>query len=80
MANPLASAFISSLTPDEAVQLARRYGVEFTREEAAVIVPFLKRHRNELTKANKNRLLNEGRNLVRPETYQKVVKLVDKFF
>lgn len=79
MANQMAAMYIASLTPDSAIKLAKRYGVDFSYDEAMIIVPFLKRHKNDMTKENKNRLLAEGRNLVKPETYRKVVTLLDKF-
>ena len=52
---------------------------DLTYDEASKIVPFLKRNKNNLNKENKNRLLNEGRNLVKPQTYSKIVTLIDRF-
>ena len=60
-------------------KLAKKYGVDLTYDEASKIVPFLKRNKNNLNKENKNRLLNEGRNLVKPQTYSKIVTLIDRF-
>lgn len=78
MSDQMISMMVSSLTPSMGISLARRYGVEFTMEEANVIVPFLKAHRNELTKENKGRLLSAGRSLVSPDTYRKIETLVNK--
>lgn len=79
MANPMVNMYISTLTPDSAIKLAEKYGVDLTYDEASKIVPFLKRNKNNLNKENKNRLLNEGRNLVKPQTYSKIVTLIDRF-
>lgn len=79
MANPMVNMYISTLTPDSAIKLAKQYGVDLTYDEASKIVPFLKRNKNNLNKENKNRLLNEGRNLVKPQTYSKIVTLIDRF-
>lgn len=79
MANPMVNMYISTLTPDLAIKLAKKYGVDLTYDEASKIVPFLKRNKNNLNKENKNRLLNEGRNLVKPQTYSKIVTLIDRF-
>lgn len=72
------SILISTLTPEMAVKLAKKYGVTFTLEEAKIIVPFIKAHKNELKKENKNRLLAEGKKIVSPETYRKVEQLLGK--
>lgn len=79
MANPMVNMYISTLTPDSAIKLAKKHGVDLTYDEASKIVPFLKRNKNNLNKENKNRLLNEGRNLVKPQTYSKIVTLIDRF-
>lgn len=79
MANPMVNMYISTLTQDSAIKLAKKYGVDLTYDEASKIVPFLKRNKNNLNKENKNRLLNEGRNLVKPQTYSKIVTLIDRF-
>ncbi len=79
MANPMVNMYISTLTPNSAIKLAKKYGVDLTYDEASKIVPFLKRNKNNLNKENKNRLLNEGRNLVKPQTYSKIVTLIDRF-
>ena len=79
MANPMVNMYISTLTPDSAIKLPKKYGVDLTYDEASKIVPFLKRNKNNLNKENKNRLLNEGRNLVKPQTYSKIVTLIDRF-
>ena len=79
MANPMVNMYISTLTPDSAIKLDKKYGVDLTYDEASKIVPFLKRNKNNLNKENKNRLLNEGRNLVKPQTYSKIVTLIDRF-
>ena len=75
----MVNMYISTLTPDSATKLAKKYCVDLTYDEASKIVPFLKRNKNNLNKENKNRLLNEGRNLVKPQTYSKIVTLIDRF-
>ena len=75
----MVNMYISTLTPDSAIKLVKKYGVDLTYDEASKIVPFLKRNKNNLNKENKNRLLNEGRNLVKPQTYSKIVTLIDRF-
>lgn len=70
---------VNSLTPDSAIKLARRYGVEFTKEEAEILLPFIRRHKNDLVKENKTKLLNEVKGVVSSTTYSKISRLVNKF-
>lgn len=76
--NEMYSIFISTLTPELAIKLAKKYGVTFTLEEAKILVPFIKAHKNELKKENKARLMAEGKKLVSAETYRKVEQLLNK--
>lgn len=78
MNEQMVSMMISSLTPEMGIRMARKYGVEFTIEEAKVIIPFLKQHKSELTKENKDKLLRKGRGLVKDSTYKKIETLVNK--
>lgn len=72
------SMMLGSLTPEMGIRMARRYGVEFTLEEAKIILPFLKQHKLELTKENKDKLLRKGRGMVKDSTYKKIETLVNK--
>lgn len=78
MNEQMVSMMLSSLTPEMGIRMARKYGVEFTIEEAKVIIPFLKQHKSELTKENKDKLLRKGRVLVKDSTYKKIETLVNK--
>ena len=79
MANPMLNMYISTLNTNTLIKLAKKYGIDLTEDEANKLVPFIKRNKNYLNKENKNRLLNEGRNLVRPQTYSKIVTMIDRF-
>ena len=46
----MVNMYISTLTPDSAIKLAKKYGVDLTYDEASKIVPFLKRNKNNLNK------------------------------
>ncbi|HBD06458.1 MAG TPA: hypothetical protein DCY93_03500 [Firmicutes bacterium] len=78
MMNDMYALFISTLTPETAIKLAKKYGVNFTMEEAKIIVPFIKAHKNELKKENKAKLMAEGKKVVAPETYRKIEQLINR--
>ncbi len=73
----LVAMYINSLTLEQGIELAHRYGYEFTLEEAKVILPFLKQHRYELTLENKDSLIELARPLVAPETLRKVETIIE---
>ena len=51
--NDFISNALLNISPENACRLAKRYGADFTVDEAKIILPFLRLHKNELKKENK---------------------------
>lgn len=74
----LIAFYVNGLTYEQGIQLAKKHGVNFTLEEAKVILPFLKLHRHELEVGNIDRLLNLIKPKVNSATLQKIIFLLNK--
>lgn len=48
--NDFISNTLLNISPENACRLAKRYGADFTVDEAKIILPFLRLHKNELKK------------------------------
>ncbi len=66
---------ISTITLDEALKFTKLKGIEFSKEEGAVVLKLLKSNINLLTKEGKSTLLNKIKKEVNQSTYMKVLKL-----
>ncbi len=71
--------YINQLTLDDAKRLAKQYNVQIDDNEARVIVNFLKKNKNRISKENKNVLLKEARPLLKKSTYDTLVLTINKF-
>ena len=69
---------LESLTPEKGIKLAFNYGVNLDKNEATIILSFLKRHIDELDMSHIPYLLNEIQNEVSLTTYQKIELLLNK--
>lgn len=77
--NDFISNTLLNISPENACRLAKRYGADFTVDEAKIILPFLRLHKNELKKENKDKLLVLAKSKFPPSTYNKIAILVKKY-
>ncbi len=77
--NDFISNALLNISPENACRLAKRYGADFTVDEAKIILPFLRLHKNELKKENKDKLLVLAKGKFPPSTYNKIAILVKKY-
>ncbi len=74
----LIKQFINNMTLESGIAFAKKYNIEFNKNEANYLVPFLKKNVNYLNKENKQRLLSIIKKDIDQKTYEKVLKLLDK--
>lgn len=78
MSSFIVKQFIMNLNVDNGIKFAKKYNLIFSKEEALIIIPFLKKNINYVDKEHKEKLLSLIKKEVSNVTYNKVVILVDK--
>lgn len=76
--NNFISKFVSTLDIDKGIAFAKKYMIDFSKEEAKIIVPFLKKNADLISKEKKDILLTKLKNLVNNNTFLKAKKLMEK--
>lgn len=77
--NRFIANYIERMTEKDAQKLAHKYGLSFNEEEIALLLPFLKEHRYELHRKNKDYLLSEVKKVVPSTTYMKIEMILSSF-
>ena len=64
---------------NDARKLIKKYGFDFTDQEIAILLPFIKKHKYELHRRNKDILLSELKKVAPTATFQKIEMILQSY-
>lgn len=77
--NTLISYYIDRLTLDDGLNLAKKHGVIFSRQEGQIILKFIKENKHLISLKNRRFLEEKIKKVVEPTTYDKIDYLLKKY-
>ncbi|CDD91271.1 unknown [Coprobacillus sp. CAG:826] len=75
----LVAYYVDKMDENDARKLIKKYGFDFTDQEIAMLLPFVKQHKYELHRRNKDILLSELKKVVPTTTYQKIEMILQSY-
>ena len=75
----LIAYYVDKMDEKDARKLVKKYGFDFTDQEITTLLSFIKYHKYELHRKNKDALLGELKKVVEPTTYQKIEMILKTY-
>jgi len=72
-------SYIKKLTKNDIINFCNKENIILNNEELDIVYIYIKKYWREFLKNDPSNIFNELKNLLRPNTYNKMIKLYEKY-